>query len=174
MLSKIFQILLIGFLGSCSTPNWYKPLGYHVFSQMPKGGTPGFELGWMHGCESGLGSQFGGALYMTMYTWKKDPDISSSNPNVERIKARYKKELKKVDWNDPAAVKKNFSDYTSIFWSAHAFCRHSALGVLQNAGMPPPLPGEQRYDPAAHHIGSVWRIGGAGKGDTRWASGGNW
>jgi hypothetical protein len=181
MMKLLLQIFLLCFLSNC-TPNWYKPLGYHVFSQMPKGGTPGFNLGWTHGCESGMGSQFGGALYMTFYTWKKDPDIASSNPDLARIRGRYSKELGDIDWNNLAMVKKNLSDYNAIFWAAHAFCRHSALGALQNAGMTPPLEGETRYDPGAHSIGKVWSIGGSSgaaitgtlKGDTRWAAGGMW
>jgi hypothetical protein len=139
---------------------------------MPKGGSPGFELGWIHGCQSGLGSQFGGAVYMTFYTWSRDPDITSVNPNIPKIRERYKKELKDVNWDNPEEVKKNFSDYNTVFWRAHIFCRHSVLGTLQSAGMSPSLPSRTRYDPGAHHIGSIWKIDG--KGDTRISTGGNW
>jgi hypothetical protein len=172
MYKKIFTLTLILFLTNCSVPNWYKPQGYILFRQLPKGGTPGFNLGWIHGCESGLGSQFGGAFFLTWYTWKKDPDISSSNPDILTIKSRYKKELKKINWDNPAEVKKNFSDYNSIFWAAHIFCRHAVLGNLQSAGMEPALPGNERYDPAAHSLGNIWKIDG--KGDTRYGAGGLW
>lgn len=124
---------------------------------MPKGGTPGFRLGWIHGCESGLGSQFGGAIYMTFYTWKRDPDIASVDPNIPKIRARYKKELRDVNWDNPAEIKKNFSDYNTIFWGAHAFCRHSVLGVLYTADMEPPVPGQDRYVIGAHSIGNVFK-----------------
>ena len=81
-------------LSSCFwVPNWYKPQGYFIFRQAPKEGSPGFKLGWIHGCESGMGTQFGGTMYMTFYTWKKDPDISSSSPDINKIRNRYKKEL---------------------------------------------------------------------------------
>lgn len=136
-----------------------------MFKKMPKGGTPGFNLGWTHGCESGLGSQFGGAFFMSFYSWKKDVDIASSNPDINKIRMRYKKELKDVDWNNETDVKKNFRDYNTIFWGAHAFCRHSALGILQTAGMGPPIPGDERYDPAKHSIGNVWKMNA--RGDTR-------
>ncbi len=156
-------ILLIG-----CVPNWYKPYGYSLFKQMPKGGSPGFRLGWIHGCESGLGSQFGGSIYMSFYTWKKDPDIALTEPDYEKIRKRYKKELADIDWNNPAEVKKNFNDYNTIFWGGHIFCRHSVLGILQTAEMAPPLPGEDRYDPAKHSLGNIWKI--TGKGDTRYGA----
>ncbi|MDX2082915.1 MAG: hypothetical protein SFV53_02885 [Rickettsiales bacterium] len=158
MIKKFFISALILFLTNCSTPNWYKPMGYTLFSQMPKGGTPGFKLGWIHGCESGLGSQFAGAFYMTFYTWKRDPDITSVDPNIKKIRIRYKKELRGINWDNPEEIKKNFSDYNTIFWGAHAFCRHSALGVLQTADMAPPLPGEERYDMMKHSVGNVFKI----------------
>lgn len=157
-MKKILTIFLVLFLSNCSTPNWYKPYGYLLFRQMPKGGTPGFRLGWVHGCESGLGTQFAGAVYMSFYTWKRDPDIASIDPNIPKIRARYKKELRDVNWNNAAEVKKNFSDYNTIFWGAHAFCRHSALGVLHTADMEPPLPGDERYKMGAHSIGNVFKI----------------
>lgn len=168
---RIFWIFSLFLITNCSTPNWYKPLGHQMFSQMPKG-SPGFELGWIHGCQSGLGSQFGGAMYMTFYTWSKDPDIASSNPDIPKIRARYKKELKNINWDDANEVKKNFSDYNTIFWTAHSFCRHSALQTNYNAGFEPPLPGDARYDPAARGIGDIWKIDGPR--DTRLGSGGMW
>jgi hypothetical protein len=168
---NIILIIFIITLGSCSVPNWYKPHGYLTFRQMPKGGTPGFNLGWIHGCQSGMGSDFGMALGMTFYTWSKDPDIASSNPDIPKIKARYKKELKDINWNDEAEVKQNFSDYNTIFWSAVSFCKHSLLGSLQMSGVNPALPGDARYDPSSHSIGNVWKING--RGDTRIGSGDN-
>ncbi|MES2961114.1 MAG: hypothetical protein V4694_01890 [Pseudomonadota bacterium] len=172
MKKNLFAIILI--LISCTScaANWYKPMGQTLFSQMPKGGSPGYNLGWTHGCQSGLGSQFAGAFYMSFYSWSKDADIASSNPDIAKIKMRYKTELKDVNWNDPADVKKNFSDYNTIFWGAHAFCRHSVLGILQTAAMTPVLPGQERYDPMGHSLGNIWKING--KGDTRIGTGGNW
>lgn len=161
-LTLIFSIFL---LSSCSVPNWYKPYGYQLFKQMPKDGSPGFRLGWVHGCESGLGSQFGTAMYHTFYTWKRDPDITSVNPDFEKIRKRYKKELRSINWNNIDEVKKNFSDYNTVFWGAHAFCRHAVLGILQTAGMTPQLAGDARWEPSGHSIGNVWKING--KGDTR-------
>jgi len=162
---KIFSTIILIFITSCSVPNWYKPSGYRMFSQLPKGGTPGFNLGWYHGCESGLGTQFGGAIYEAFYAWKRDPDITSANPDIPKIRARYKKELKNVNWNNPAEVKKNFSDYNTIFWGAHYFCRQSVLGTLQSASMSAPMPGEDRYKPTAHSVTSIWRLNG--RGDVR-------
>jgi hypothetical protein len=164
---RIISILLLLLIASCSNPNWWKPQG-HLFNHMPKGGSPGFNLGWIHGCQSGMGSQFGGAFGMTFYTWSKDPDIASSNPDIPKIKARYKKELKDINWDDINEVKKNFSDYNTIFWGAHSFCRHSRLGILQTAGMNPTLPGDDRYDPGAHNVGSIWNMDA--RGDVRMKS----
>ena len=58
----IIYTLLIVVLASCNK-YWYKPYS-KIFNHKPEG-SPGFELGWMHGCESGLGTQFGGAFMMT-------------------------------------------------------------------------------------------------------------
>ncbi len=169
MRKKIFLIFIL-LLTSCQK-NWYKPGGY-LFSNMPKGGTPGFELGWTHGCQSGMGSQFGSAFFMTFYTWSRDPDITSSVPDLEKIKNRYKKELGKVNWDDPKEVKKNLSDYNTIFWPAHAYCRHSTLGMLQTAGLTPDLASNPRWDPTQHSIGAVWKL--TGKGDVRIGATGLW
>jgi len=167
MFKKIFLILLILSLSSCSR-YWYKPYG-RIFKQLPKGGSPGFELGWLHGCESGLGSQFGGAFYMTFYTWKKDPDIASSDRSpqtIGRIREKYKNEkIANINWNNPVEVERNFRNYNTIFWGAHIFCRHTALGELEMAGMDPPLPGAERYEPAKHSLGNIYKIDG--KGDAR-------
>ncbi len=165
---KIFIITVILF-GQACTPFWYAPQGHLLFSQVPKGGSPGYTLGWKHGCESGAGTQFGGAVYMTFYTWHRDVDITSTKPNIPLIRQRYKKELAGINWNDPADIKRNFDDYNMVFWDAHLFCRQTVLGALQPAGMNPVLPGEERYDPAAHSIGSVWKL--TAKGDTRWGTG---
>ncbi len=169
--SSLF-IALLAFISSCNVPNWYKPRGYLLFSMMPKGGSPGFNLGWIHGCESGAGTQFGGAVYQSYYTWKRDPDITSSKPDVEKIRRRYKKELKDINWNNPEEVKSNFADYNMIFWDAHYFCRQTILGTLNTAAMNPPLPGDTRYDMGAHSIGNVYKING--KGDPRYGSTGYW
>lgn len=165
-------LLLMLLLTSCNTPNWYKPYGYMMFKKMPKDGSPGFKLGWQHGCESGLGSQFGGGIYMYFYTWNRDPDITSVNPDINKIRKRYKKELAGVDWNNPADISKNFGDYNTIFWNTHSFCRASTLGILQTAEMRPYLPGGDRYDPGYEPIGKVWML--HGKGDTRLGKGDFW
>ncbi len=170
MYRNFFIIFALLLLSSCYK-NWYKPMGF-LFTNMPEGGTPGFNLGWTHGCQSGLGTQFTNGFYMNFYTWSRDPDITSSSPNIEAIKNRYKKELKGVNWNDPANVKKNFSDYNTIFWSAHSYCRHSALGMLQTAGINPKIPGSERFVPGEDNIGSVWRM--TGKGDVRIGATGLW
>ena len=133
-------------------------MGYTMFKKIPKDGTPGYRLGWKQGCESGLGTQFANAVYFNFYTWSRDPDITSSNPDVAKIRARYKEELKDVNWDNPAEVKKNFSDYNTIFWGAHKYCRHSVLGILQTAQMNPPVAGEDRYDPMAHSVGNIWKM----------------
>ena len=113
---------------------------------------------------------------MSFYSWSRDPDISSANPDIEKIRKRYPEKLKGINWDDPVEVKKNFDDYNAVFWSAHIFCRHSALGILQSSNMTPPLPGAKRYDPGAHSLGNVYEL--RGKGDTRFGSEGagisNW
>jgi hypothetical protein len=172
MFQKFLIIYFFSFLTSCSTPNWYKPMGYMIFSHMPKEGSPGFHLGWIHGCQSGLGSQFANAFYMDFYTWSRDPDITSGSPDVAKIRERYKKELKDVNWNNPSDVNKNFSDYNTIFWGAHSFCRHSILSTQQSAGMAPALPGQERWDPMKHNVGSIWKMNG--RGDVRIGSAGLW
>jgi len=166
----LFLTLLIS-AGSCNVPYWYKPYGYSVFKNIPKNPhqTPGFTLGWIHGCTSGMGTQFGGAFYQTFYTWVRDVDIASSNPNYQAVRNRYRKELAKVNWNSIADIKKNFDDYNQIFWKAHIFCRHTVLGTLQNAGFNPSLPGEERFSFSKHSIGGIWSI--SGSTDTRIGTG---
>lgn len=158
-------LILIG----CNVPNWYKPYGYSTFKHLPKNTSPGFALGWIHGCQSGMGTQFGGAFYQTFYTWSRDPDITSTSPNYQTIKSRYRKELSKVNWSSREDVKNNFDDYNKIFWKAHIFCRHTVLGTLQNAGFNPSLPGEERFSFSKHSLGSIWSISGAT--DTRIGTG---
>lgn len=169
-----FFLILICFTASCSK-YWYKPYG-RIFDNMPKGGSPGFNLGWEHGCYSGLGTQFGGSIYQSFYTWQKDVDIASANPSfdaINRVKTKYKKELAGVNWNDPADIKRNFSDYNTVFWNVHQFCRHSVLGILQISGMDPPNPAaNDRYLPGAHSVGNVWKINA--RGDTRIGNTGFW
>ena len=173
LLKKLSTIILIIFLTSCAD-NWYKPMGQVMFKEMPKGGSPGFELGWKHGCESGLGTAFANGFYMAFYTWHRDVDITSSKPNLDVIRKRYKKELKKVNWKDSRDIDKNFNDYNTIFWSAHAFCRHSVVGIQQTAGTAPKLPGDSRYDPSdkGNTIGGVWNLNG--RGDVRIGATGLW
>lgn len=170
MLKKVLLTLLLINISACG-PYWYKPYG-KVFTQLPKGGTPGFNLGWTHGCQSGMGTQFGGAIYMTFYTWSRDPDIIKTYKtpeDIDRIRKRYPKELGKVDWNNPLEVNKNFSDYNNIFWAAHSFCHGYVLGQLQNANMSPPIPSQERINFNNMSIGNVYKIDG--RGDGRWGNG---
>lgn len=109
---------------------------------------------------------------MYFYTWSRDPDIISVNPDINKIRLRYKKELAAVNWNNRDEIKKNFSDYNSIFWNAHSFCHASILGILQMAEMRPSLPGGERYDPGYESIGKVWSL--HGKGDVRLGKGSFW
>lgn len=102
---------------------------------------------------------------MYFYTWSRDPDITSVNPDINKIRRRYKKEFAGVDWNNRDNINKNFGDYNTIFWNAHSFCHASILGVLQMAEMRPSLSGDERYDPGYEPIGKVWSL--HGKGDTR-------
>ncbi len=165
-MKKILFLIVISLIfSSCTVKNWYKPRGYLLFSMKPKGGSPGYSLGWDHGCESGAGTQFGGAFFKTFYTWKKDPDIALARPDFEKIRRRYPKELKDVNWNDPDDIKRNLKDYNLVFWDAHFLCRQVVLGTLQMAGMEPNLPGDARYKPEAHHLGNIYSI--TDKGDAR-------
>jgi len=154
-------IVFVVLLSSCAIPmnrHWWKPNGY-LFSMMPKGGSPGYNLGWLHGCQSGLGTQFAGSVGMTFYTWSRDVDITSSKPNIEAIKKRYgDKDLKDVNWDDQANVKQNLSDYNLVFFDAYNFCRQTALGSLRATIGNPPLPGEVRYHPSDSNIGDIWNL----------------
>lgn len=125
-------------------PNWWKPHGY-LFKYMPKDGSPEYRLAWKHGCESGLGTAFGGTLYKHFYTWTKDQKML----------------------NEP--------DYTKVFWMVHLFCRHVVLGTLQMANMEAPLPGDKTYPFTSftigtHNLGSIYQIRGTGNAwtDNAW------
>jgi hypothetical protein len=162
------NLLIIIFLLTLSAcgPYWYKPYG-RIFKDMPQGGTPGFQLGWKHGCESGMATQFGGAFYQSFYTWKKDPDIMSSNPNITAIKERYQQGLP-INWNNPAEVGKNFSDYKKVHPAAYAYCKHTVLGMLQSANLDPSLAGGDRWDPSTSNLENIYLIDV--KGDMRSAA----
>ena len=162
-MKKLLIIVLLIFTGCYK--NWYKPMG-KIFDTMPKGGTSGFNLGWIHGCESGLATQFGGEAYKMFYAWKKDPDIISINPNFERVKKRYRSELKNVDWKNQKEVEKNFNDYKKIHPIAYYQCRQTVLGTLQSASMTPNLPGDNALiQPLGHNVWNVFQVMGA-PGDT--------
>lgn len=156
-------IILLFFLISSCNRYWYKPYS-KIFNHKPDG-SPGLELGWMHGCESGLGTQFGGAIMMTFYSWKKDETIAAysgesinpNNPDIIAVREKYGRDLD-INWNDPREIAKNFREYNLIFWRAHIFCRHAILGTLSNSDMTPPLPSEKRYDIGAHSPMDVWKI----------------
>ena len=158
---KKYVIFVLAIITSCSSSShWWKPNGY-LFTMMPKGGSPGFNLGWVHGCQSGLGTQFAGAIGMTFYTWSRDVDITSTKPNIQAIRERYgKKELKDVNWNDPKDIKQNFSDYNLVFFDAYNFCRQTALGSLRASIGNPPLPNQTRYDPSDSNVGDIWKLDG--------------
>ena len=170
IVNKIIIITLFLFCSSCSK-FWYKPYG-KVFNLGPKKGSPGFKLGWEHGCISGLGSQFGGAVMMTFYTWTKDVQIAKrvqTPQDIEDIKNRYPQELKDINWNNPQEVTKNFNDYKTVFWNAHGYCHGMILGALQNATMNPTIPGQTRYVPGSDNLNSIYRIDGRGySGWTSW------
>ncbi|MDA9817988.1 hypothetical protein N9C35_03010 [Flavobacteriaceae bacterium] len=169
-MKKLSVILVSLFLLSGCYPNWYKPYG-KIFRHMPEKGSPGFKLGWLHGCESGLGTQFGGAFMMTFYSWAKDPKISSYateekinpyDPQILSVKKKYGSKLD-INWDDPNEIKQNFYDYNTVFWRVHIFCRHATLQTLKGSGITPPLPNQQRYNPAAHSIMNVWKFDEASK-----------
>jgi hypothetical protein len=165
MIKKILIIFPLLAFASCG-PYWYKPHG-KIFTFLPKGGTPGFELGWMHGCESGLSTQFAGAFYKSFYSWKRDPYITKTNKtsrDVARIREKYKDELEDINWRNRKEVEKNFSDYNTIFWAAHAFCRHYTVGQLLSSDMTPPIPGDERVTFRKGAIGNVYKIDGRGDG----------
>jgi hypothetical protein len=159
-LIKLALLLLL--LTSCSR-YWYKPYG-KIFNHKPSG-SPGLELGWVHGCESGLGTQFGGAIMMTFYSWNKDETIAAysgeninpNSPEIIEVRNKYGKDLD-IDWNNPQEIAKNFNEYNMIFWRSHIFCRHSILQTLNSSEMTPPLPSEQRYEMDKHSPMDVWKF----------------
>ena len=154
------------FLVSSCGPYWYKPYG-RIFTHVPKDGNPGYRTGWMHGCESGLATQFGSAIMMSFYRWKKDPDLSIDKPDLNLIHQKYGDQWD-INWNDPEEIKMNIKHYKKVFWLAHMFCRHAIVGTYQTAAdayggtMNPPLPGEQRFVPGKHNLGNVWSLYGRG------------
>jgi len=162
-IQKIFIIASFLLISDCSK-YWYKPYG-KVFNLGPKKGTPGFKLGWEHGCISGLGSQFSGAIMMTFYTWTKDVQIAKAvqtPQDIDDIRNRYPKELDGVNWNNPEEVQKNFNDYKFVFWGAHTYCHQMIFGNLQNANMAAPIPGQARFVPGADNLNSIYKIDGRG------------
>ncbi|MDA0901883.1 MAG: hypothetical protein O3B09_00535 [Proteobacteria bacterium] len=176
-LIKTIIILILPIILTGCYDNWYKPHGYS-FKHAPKTGSPGFKLGFKHGCESGFANNFGGTFYMTFYSWSKDRDLVIENPDIEKLRKRYEKEMP-INWDDPEEVKKNVNDYKKVFWQAHRFCRHSVLGthhasgtMEQGGSWEPTLPGQERYSPGgpkAHTIGNVWSFRGRGNSNlTYW------
>ena len=165
-MKKISIIIIITLLTSSCGPYWYKPYG-KIFKQAPKDGTPGYQMGWMHGCESGMATQFGSAIMMAFYKWKKDPDLSIARPDINLIKLKYEDRWE-IDWNNPEEIQRNIRHYKKIFWVAHLFCRHAIIGTYQTAksahgkSFDPPLPGDQRYKPGAHSLGNVYSFHGRG------------
>lgn len=166
-MKKILIILtLLLFTPSC-WPNWYKPFG-RIFRQAPKDGTPGYRLGWIHGCQSGLATNFGANFTIFFYSWSKDPDLVVSSPNIEKLRIKYAEELP-INWDNPTEVKKNLNDYKKIFWLGHIFCRHSIVGTYQGAktihgtSFDPPIAGDPRLNlNKMHSIGNVWSFHGRG------------
>lgn len=122
----ILLILTLTTLGSCKS-YYFKPMG-RIFDKIPQDGSPAFNLGWRHGCESGLATGFGGTIYKHFYKWKKDENMLD-NP-----------------------------EYNRVFWRAHIVCRHMVLGTLKLADMAPRLPGEQATSLGEHNIGSVYNL----------------
>ena len=165
---KIKTILIILFLLLSTTScgyYWYKPYG-QLFSTMPKGGSPGFILGWRHGCESGMATNFGTGIYTSIYRWRKDPLFMVSNPDIGAIHKKYAKELRGVNWNDPNDVNNNIKDYKTFFIPAYNYCRHTLLGTEQMAGMTPTLAGQNRFNLDGVGFQNVFKMDGAG--DARW------
>jgi len=170
-MKKILIITLL-FITACG-PYWYKPYG-KIFKQAPKDGTVGYRMGWIHGCESGLATQFGSAFMMTFYKWKKDPDLSITKPDLNLVRKKYQNKWN-INWNDESEIKKNIRHYQKIFWIGHIFCRHSIVGTYQLAksahggNFDPPLPGEQRYNPSSHSLGNIYSFHGRGNANlTYW------
>jgi hypothetical protein len=170
MFKNIITVFALFLLSSCG-PYWYKPMG-KIFKQAPKApeeASYGFRLGWIHGCESGLATNFGGTFFMTFYDWKRDPDLLAENLDRNKLSKRYEKELP-INWNNDREVEKNVYDYNNIFWTAHKYCRHYVLGSLRMAEMNPGLPSSgERFTLGNHNITDIYRLDGFG--DTRWS---NW
>ena len=120
----LLLIISLSLLSSCG-PYWSKPYG-KIFKQAPKDGTPGYRAGWMDGCESGLATQFGSAIMMSFYEWKKDPDLSVARPDLNLIRKKYEDKWD-IDWNNTEEIQVNIRHYKRIFWISHIFCR---LGLI--------------------------------------------
>ena len=171
ILKSVALILILTLFSSCGA-YWYKPMG-KIFNQAPKApeeASYGFRLGWMHGCESGLATNFGGVFFMTFYRWSRDADLLAQPLNKSKLSRRYKKEMP-IDWNNDLEVNKNVSDYNTIFWRVHQYCRHYALGSLRMVGFDPTLPGGKgkgdRFMLGNHSVTDLYRLDGFG--DTRWS-----
>ena len=171
ILKSVALILILTLFSSCGA-YWYKPMG-KIFNQAPKApeeASYGFRLGWMHGCESGLATNFGGVFFMTFYRWSRDADLLAQPLNKSKLSRRYKKEMP-IDWNNDLEVNKNVSDYNTIFWRGHLYCRHYALGSLRMVGFDPTLPGGKgkgdRFMLGNHSVTDLYRLDGFG--DTRWS-----
>lgn len=168
MIFRKIIILTILLLTISCNKYWYKPLG-KLFDQAPKApeeASYGFRLGWIHGCESGLATNFAGVFYMTFYKWKRDPDLAKGSLDRVKLSRKYKKEIP-IDWNNDREVEKNIYDYNTIFWRAHQYCRHYALGSLRMSGMEPDLPGRERVSLGSHDVTDLYRLDGFG--DTRFS-----
>ena len=158
----LLKLSLIIITTSCND-SWYKP-GAHLLDNGPKTGSPGFLLGWRHGCESGISGSFTGNMFMYFWDYKRDPELMRKDLNTELLKEKYAKELP-INWNDSEEVKKMISDYKQPFWSAHAYCRHYGIQTLQMSDMAPANPKEARYVLGSHNVGSIWRLDA--RGDNR-------
>ena len=135
MKSKFLNYLLIILLLSSASciGNWYKP-GSRVFKHVPKDGSDGLKAGWMDGCESGLATSFGGNMYMSFYSWKRDHTLIANQIDYASIYKRYGDKWKNINWNNKDSIDKSIKDYNLIFWRAHIFCRHFVLQNLNAAG----------------------------------------
>jgi hypothetical protein len=103
---------------------------------------------------------------MTFYKWKRDPDLAKGSLDRVKLSRKYKKEIP-IDWNNDREVEKNIYDYNTIFWRAHQYCRHYALGSLKMSGMEPDLPGRERISLGSHDVTDLYRLDGFG--DTRFS-----
>ena len=98
-------IILLFFITSCNK-YWYKPASY-VLNNGPKKGSPGYLLGWNHGCQSGMATNFGGPLFLWLWDYKKDADLVRHDRDLEKLRVKYEKELP-INWDDPEEVAKKY------------------------------------------------------------------